>query len=402
MMKIVRPVGFVPTLARQQDEGGAGGGAAVSDNESRSRRGDVRQDIIVIGASSGGVEALQRLVRALPADLPATVLIVLHRPPRPDHLLPQILSRAGLLPATDAVDGERPYRGRIYIAPADRHLLIERGVLRTVRGPKENHSRPAIDPLFRTAALEFGPRVVGVILSGTLSDGTAGLWAIKRRGGVALVQDPDEAASPGMPRSAIAGVAVDCVLPVDEIPAVLVRLAGGATRSGIEEAPPGDNAPGRTVQEESVTAMSGIGPSEFERLPGIVEQDRAEQINGERHGRTSIFSCPECGGVLWQADAGPILQFRCHVGHAYTGEGLVTEQTDGVEKALWYAIRTLIDQSLLLQQLAERARDNGDSGSAARLEAEARVSGEHAERLRRIAEREPDLGPPMGNDAAPK
>lgn len=322
------------------------------------------RDIIVIGTSAGGVEALQRLVRDLPADLPAAVLIVLHRPAHHESLLPDILRRAGRLPAANARDGEAIRRGQIYVAPPDLHLLIENGVVRLVRGPKENHSRPAIDPLFRSAAQEFGPRVVGVILSGTLYDGTAGLFAVKRRSGVAVVQDPEEAAFPGMPESAISNVTVDHILPLSEIAPTLARLAREPVEKG----------------------AAPIMPNEFEQMPEIVEQDRAEQVQGERHARTSIFVCPECGGTLWQAESGPLLQFRCHVGHAYTGNGLVEMQSQVLENSLWFAVRTMIDKSLLLRQLAQSARQRGDAGMAEQLDREAGQTDQHAAVLRRIVE----------------
>ena len=175
-------------------------------------------DMITIGASAGGVEALTELVRGLPVDLPASVFVSLHVPPHGTSMLPQILSRRGPLPAHHARDGEPIEPGRIYVAPPDLHLLIHQGVVRLSRGPRENGFRPAIDPLFRTAARWHGPRVVGVILSGTLDDGTAGLLAIKERGGFAVVQDPDDALFPGMPRNAMDVVHVDHVLPASEHP----------------------------------------------------------------------------------------------------------------------------------------------------------------------------------------
>ena len=195
-----------------------------------------KRDIIVIGASAGGVPALLRLVRALPADLPAAVLVVQHRVPTLPALLGELMNNAAGLPARDAIDGETPLPAHIYLAPPDHHLLIEGGKLRLTRGPKENYSRPAIDPLFRTAAQGFGSRVVGVILSGTLFDGTAGLTAVQRAGGVTLVQDPKDAAYAGMPESAIAGGAADCVLPLEEIAPALINLVTGSARAESEGA----------------------------------------------------------------------------------------------------------------------------------------------------------------------
>lgn len=184
-----------------------------------------RHDIIAIGASAGGVEALTKLVRGLPKDLPAAVFVVVHIPASGTSLLPQILSAQGTLPAVQAVDGQAVEPGRIYLAPPDHHLLLEDSRMRCRRGPRENRTRPAIDPLFRTAAQAYGPRVAGVVLSGTLQDGTAGLSAIKQAGGVAVVQDPQEALFPSMPESALRRVPVDYVLPVPEISPLLARLA---------------------------------------------------------------------------------------------------------------------------------------------------------------------------------
>lgn len=182
-------------------------------------------DIIVIGASAGGVQALKTLVGSLPRKLPASIFVVLHIPAESPSLLPEILSRAGPLEAVQAVDGIEIEHRCIYIAPPDHHLLIEHGHVRVVRGPKENRHRPAVDPLFRSAAQIYGTRVVGVILTGGLDDGTAGLLAVKRRGGIAVVQDPDEALYPGMPSSALANVEVDYRLPLSSIGPLLVRLA---------------------------------------------------------------------------------------------------------------------------------------------------------------------------------
>jgi two-component system chemotaxis response regulator CheB len=179
------------------------------------------RDIIVVGASSGGVEALIRIVAALPPDLPAAMFIVLHRPRVGPNLLAQILQNVSPLTVADAVDGQAITKGHVYVGPPDRHLLIEQERLRLSRGPKENHSRPAIDPLFRSAAYTYGSRVIGVVLTGNLDDGMAGLWAIKDRGGIAIVQDPKEALFPSMPSSALANVEVDYCLRLDEIAPIL-------------------------------------------------------------------------------------------------------------------------------------------------------------------------------------
>jgi two-component system chemotaxis response regulator CheB len=202
------------------------GQTMTADRARVSRTVVPRRDLVVIAASAGGVEALMRLVSELPPTLPAALLVVLHRPPTRDSRLPTILRQAGPLAAVHAQDGEPIRTGQIYVAPPNYHLTVEHETLRLVQGPTENGFRPAADPLFRTAARAYGPRVVGVVLSGALDDGAAGLRAIKRYGGVAVAQDPDEALVTGMPRNAIRLDHVDRVLPVAEIAALLVQLAG--------------------------------------------------------------------------------------------------------------------------------------------------------------------------------
>lgn len=286
-------------------------------------------DIVVVGGSAGSVEATVRLVQGLPADFPASVFVVIHTTPNPDGMLPWILSRKGPLPATEARDGEAILGGHIYVAPPDRHLTLQDGTVRVSLGPKENRHRPAIDPLFRSAAHAYGPRVVGVILSGMQNDGTAGLLAVERAGGVAIVQDPSEALFTAMPRSALLHVKVEYVLPAAGMGAVLSRLASDS--AAVE---------GDPAMREPIEAVEDISRSD------LLAQER-----GERRGTASVFTCPDCGGILWQADEPGLAQFRCLVGHTYTGEELLEEQAEALERALWSLARGLEERRTLARQL---------------------------------------------------
>ena len=318
------------------------------------------RDIIVVGASAGGVQALCHLVEGLPEDLPASVFVVLHVAPHGHSALPAILSRSGCLPASHPGDGEPIEPGRIYVAPPDRHLAIDGGRVHLSRNASENGHRPAVDVLFRTAARAFGSRVVGVVLTGNLDDGTEGLAMIKRCGGVAVVQDPGEADYPGMPESAISNVAVDHVLPVAEIPALLDRL--------IREPRPAEPADcGHDFEEEP----DSMGVSS--------EQDNG---NKELAGKPSGLTCPECGGALFQKKNGQPVHFRCRTGHAYSPESLLAKQSDTFQAALWAALRSLEENSALARRMEKRARDLGNATSSRRYEQRAREADAHATLLR--------------------
>jgi two-component system chemotaxis response regulator CheB len=305
-------------------------------------------DIIVVGASAGGVEALMELVRNLPSDLPASVFVVLHTPAHSHSVLPSILSRLGTVPASHGIDGECMEPGHIYVAPPDRHLLVYNDRVHLSHGPSENGHRPAIDPLFRTAARAYGRRVVGVVLSGLLDDGTAGLLSIKARGGIALVQDPKEALYSGMPRSAIENVSVDKVLSIAGIAAELARLAG----EEVEER-------GAPVSEDMVYETE-IAEMEPETLTG-----------DDRPGTPSGYACPACHGVLWEIHEGDMIRFRCRVGHAYAAESLLAEQSESLEAAMWTAFRALKESASLARKMAERARERGHNLAGVRFEMQA-------------------------------
>ena len=322
-----------------------------------------RRDIVVIGASAGGVEALRALVRELPADLPAAIFVVMHMPPYAASQLPEILRRSGPLPADQARDGDLITPGRIWVAPPDRHLLVRRGRIELSRGPRENHVRPAIDPLFRSAARAYGPRVIGVVMSGALYDGTAGLLAIKSRGGIAIVQDPADAAVESMPRSAMRIVAVDHVLPAPAIAAKLSELARQPVRR--EEAAP-------MVDEEN-------------RIVEVIQDDFRAQAEDDRPEEISLYTCPDCGGVMWQVEADPPLRFRCHVGHAYAPEVLLSLKSEEIEAALWSCMRLLRERATLTRQLATRTEARGGE-VAARIAEKAQLDERHAEVVRELLE----------------
>jgi two-component system chemotaxis response regulator CheB len=296
------------------------------------------RDIIVMGASAGGVEAFRSILANLPKDLPAAVLIVLHISPDHPSVLPRILDAAGPLRAAHAQDGEALEHGRVYVAPPDRHLVVDDGVVRLSRSPREGGHRPAVDPLFRTAARFHGTRVIAVVLSGALDDGTAGLVAVKQRGGMAVVQDPADASCGDMPRSALENVEVDYCLPASGIPRLLEKLS----REPVELHSP---IPPLLEQETDIA---------LERNP----------VSESPPGKPSEFSCPSCGGVLNEVHDGKVLRFRCRVGHAYGVASLTADQQDKIEAALWAALRALEDQIVLNRRLVRRAQERGHRHSA--------------------------------------
>lgn len=288
----------------------------------------------MIGASAGGFEAIQQLVASLPAGLQASIFIVWHMSPNVRGILPEVLNRKGAIPATHAINMEEIRPGHIYVAPPDYHLLIEKDRVRISRGPKENRFRPAVDPLFRSAAFAYGPRVIGVILSGALDDGTAGLWAIKAYGGLAVVQDPADAAVSAMPQNAMQAVHVDYKAPIAEMAALLARLAG-------EEVPDGNghdkgNMDRRTEMEVSV-AM----------------ENESIKFNLLNEGRLTPYTCPECHGVLAAFSEGARMRFRCHTGHAFSADSLLATITENIEESLWSAIRSIQESERLLNHMGD-------------------------------------------------
>jgi two-component system chemotaxis response regulator CheB len=325
------------------------------------------RDIVVIGASAGGLAAFRTIVSALPADFPAAIFVVQHMASSAPSLLPELLGAFSSLPARHPDDGEAIERGTIYVAPPDHHLVIQPGHLHLVRGPKENGFRPAIDATFRSAALAYGRRVIGVVLTGMLDDGTAGLLAIKRHGGLALVQEPRDAAYPSMPQSACRYVDVDRVCRLDEVALQLIQLVHPDV--GAEEVLMDD----RTASE--------VGISNMERAA----LQRADQL-----GTPSPFSCPDCGGVLAEYYDGELLRFRCQVGHAYSPDSFFAQQTEELDGSLWAAFRALDERVNLARRLAHEARRLRDEVGAerfARLQAQAEAQ---QERLRQVLLRDDD------------
>lgn len=322
-------------------------------------------DLIVIGTSTGGLEALRIVLADLPPRFPAAVLIVQHVGQH-DSLLPGLLARATPLPLRHARDGDLLEPGRILVAPPDHHLLVQQnGGQRCValsRGPRENHARPAIDPLFRTAAAAYGARAIGVILTGRMDDGTAGLFAIKACGGQAIVQLPEDAVAPEMPASAIENVDVDRVLQLEEIGAALVQMvAMAAVATGAAVAPP------EWVQLENQFVSTGG------------HMDKLAQIASP-----STFTCPECHGSLWEVHSSGPKRYRCHTGHSLTERSLAALQGKLVEDALWSAIRALHEKEKLAREMAERAIADGHATAALAKMEEAAAAQQSGETLRRM------------------
>ena len=306
-----------------------------------------RRDIIVIGASAGGIEALRVLLSSLPIDLPASVFIVLPSSEDSPELLPEVLNRSSRSPVLYAVHNMPIFPSRVYVAPSGAsHLTVDRGSVRLTPGPRENRHRPSIDALFRSASIAYGPRVVGVVLTGHLDDGSAGLADVKRRGGVAIVQTPEEATASSMPRNAIENTSVDHILPLAEIGPKLAELAN-------------QELPERLKLVPNVTGLQETG---------------------------SAYSCPECGGVLREIREGEMTRFECRVGHVYSPESLDQDQIVAIERALWAAIRSLEEHAEFSARLANRSREANRLRLATRFGERAKANQENAAALRELLE----------------
>lgn len=327
-----------------------------------------RHDIVAIGGSAGALDALTRTVGKLPRDFPASILVALHIGAASGSDAPKIIARRGPLPADFARDGQALKPARIYVAPPDRHLLVIGDRIRLGAGPWENGSRPAIDPLFRSCAVCCGSRAIGVLLSGTLSDGSSGLQAIERCGGVAVVQDPEDAAFGDMPRNALRFVAGARVVTADRLAGLLVDLSGR---------PAGPHAP---------------APEDLRLEVEIAGDGRTTVQTGRPIGRPSVFSCPECHGAMREIDQGKLVRFRCHTGHAYTAESLQAALGDDLRRALGSALRVLDERVMLMRRLEAEAIEAGQGWNVARWQERAAFYAEQAELVRRVLvnDRPPD------------
>jgi two-component system, chemotaxis family, protein-glutamate methylesterase/glutaminase len=316
--------------------------------------------ILVVGASLGGLRVLRQLVAELPDRLAAPVLVVMHVGAH-QSILPELLSSSGPLPATHAKHGEKLVNGRIYVAPPDHHMLVNAGVIHLTRTAKEHHTRPAIDPLFRSAALSYGAAVIGIVLSGRLDDGTAGLQAIKAGGGIAVVQDPSDAEEPSMPNSALRHVSVDHCLPATAIGRLCAELV--------------DKLPERAWPMK-------LDDLQHEHDASLQNGDPMDHLNAI--GKPSNFACPDCQGTLWELTSAAPRRYRCHTGHAFTLRTLIDAQSEAIEAVLWGALKTLNEQHRLLSTLAT---ESGDSENATTLLEKAQRVQSQSQGLRNLIEK---------------
>jgi two-component system chemotaxis response regulator CheB len=327
-----------------------------------------KKDIVVVGASAGGMEALRTLAGHLPGDLAASLFVVWHMAPDGASVLPRMMGEAGPLPAAHPRDREPIVPGRIYVAPRDHHMLLEAGHIRVTRGPKENRFRPAIDPLFRSAAYAYGPRVTGIVLTGGLDDGTSGLWTIKLRGGTAIVQDPEEALLPSMPLNALRNVEVDHKARLADIGGLLAAIT-------TEEAPAAPDIPMDDKRRLEKEVRIAAERSSFDM-----------DILGE--GPLSPFTCPECHGVLSRLEEGKMLRFRCHTGHAFSADTLLEALGGQIEARLWDSVRALDETVMLLRHMGTHLQKSGDLAAAEGFFRKASEARERAEPLRQAAQAE--------------
>lgn len=321
---------------------------------------------VVIGGSAGSVMTLMEIVSRLPAHFATPIFIVIHIPPLTTSHLPRILNRSGPLPTSAATDRMESKPGHIYLAPPDRHLVVEDRHMRLIRGPHVNHSRPAIDPLFRSIADTYRAGAIGILLSGFMDDGVAGLIAIREAGGITAVQDPDSTPFPDMPQNAIQSEATDTILTPDQIPQFLVESVNRRL----------------SQSQEEVTTVQQHDPENT-----IIQQDITSQEDGKRTGGPSTMTCPECGGVLWEFAEGNNVQYHCHVGHIYSAKAMLEAQGRSLEAALWSAMRALEEKAMLSRRLAARVRQSNLTTTASRYEQQATAAETQANLIREFIER---------------
>jgi two-component system chemotaxis response regulator CheB len=295
----------------------------------------LKQDIIVIGGSAGSITTLKQIVSTLSKDFKATIFIVVHIPADSKSILPKILSQAGNLQAVHPKDGEAIEPGKIYIAPNDHHIILEQDRILIKRGPKENRFRPSIDVLFRSAAFQYRDRVVGVILSGYLDDGVSGVWMIKQLGGIAVVQEPTDTEFPQLPLNVIENVAVDYRLKAIDMGPVLSGLYKK------QVVPP--------VNEMSKEQLDLTKTEVF-----IAAEGNAFKMGIINMGELTPFTCPECNGALVRLIEGNLLRYRCHTGHAYTAQSLLSELSENTDTKLWQLVRGFEEMNLLLGSIADQ------------------------------------------------
>lgn len=339
--------------------------------------------LVVVGGSAGALPVLRALLGALAADFPAPILVVQHLSASGPSVLPELLSHAGPLRARHPQDGEEIAPGVVYVASPDHHLLVDGDRVAVTRGPKENRFRPSVDALFRSAAYTRGADVVGVVLSGVLDDGTSGLWTVKRRGGVAVVQHPEEAEFPDMPLSALREVDVDHITRARDLGALLTRLA---------RAPQGANGEGRMNERKGEASNKPSNAREDERLRievGIAREENPLGLGVTTLGEASLLTCPECHGSLVQFEEGGALRFRCHTGHAYTATSLLAEQATSTENQAYQLQRAIEESVLLMRQMARLREASGDAAGARAFHERAREAEERADRVRALALRAP-------------
>ncbi|GIJ44542.1 chemotaxis protein CheB [Virgisporangium aliadipatigenens] len=308
--------------------------------------------LVVVGASAGGIEAIQSLVAGLPVDLPAAVLVVLHVPRSGPSALPHILNRSGPLPARHALDGEPLLPGRIYVAPPDRHLLAVEGHARLTRGPAENGHRPAVDPLFRSVAFDRGAGTVAVVLSGSRDDGTAGAVVLAEAGGTVIVQDPEEALHPSMPRSVIGHVPDALVHTAAELPSAVVSAVRLAAK--------------RCAAAEFAAGKADPFPADDALAMETAIAELQDMTSAELPGTPAGFACPTCHGGLFELAGEPSPRYRCWVGHAWSPQSLLDELGAAFEGALWMALRSLEEKAALARRMSDNAKERGFTGAAAR------------------------------------